>query len=59
MEDNLKKLKKWKTTSKKKDGIKRNIFSQFLLDFGANLSWGWLGSLRFFKILSQSLNLNS
>ena len=37
-----------KTTSKK---IK--IFSWFLLNLGANLSWGWLSSLRFFIDIIQ------
>ena len=42
-----------KTTSKKnekknEDDLKKNkIFSKFLLNLGANLSWGWLSSLRF------------
>ena len=42
MEDDLKKEGKKKTTSKK------IICSWFLLNLGANLSWGWLSSLRFF-----------
>ena len=55
--------KKWKTTSKKikknEDDLKKKSknednleqkfnFSQFLLNLGANRSWGWLSSLRFF-----------
>ena len=42
-----------KTTSKNKknkDDLKKKTFSQFLLNLGANLSWGWLSSLRFFLI---------
>jgi hypothetical protein len=53
MEDNLKKnekewkktfkkIKKWKTTSK----TNKKNFSRFLSNLGANLSWGWLCSLR-------------
>jgi hypothetical protein len=54
--------KKWKTTSQKKredDDFKKirfkskttskKNFSQFLLNLGANLSWGWLSSLRFLQ----------
>ena len=37
-------LKKWKTTSK----INKKC-SRFLSILGANLSWGWLSSLRFFS----------
>ena len=43
-----------KTTSKKiknEDNIKKKFFSQFLLNLGANLSWDWLSSLRFFDFL--------
>ena len=39
MEDDLKNKTKWKTTSKKKK-------IQLLSNLGANLSWGWLSSLR-------------
>ena len=41
MEDDLKKRRR-----KKEDDLKKAI-SQFLLNLGANLSWGWLSSLRF------------
>ena len=55
MEDNLKKNGK---RPKKKDGRKpkkmeddlkkiKKIFSRFLSNLGATLSWGWLSSLRF------------
>ena len=46
-EDDLKKIK-----NKNEDDLKKKIFSWFLLNLGANLSWGWLSSLRFFSILS-------
>ena len=50
MEDDLK--KKWKTTLKKNK-------SQFLLYLGANLSWDWLSSLRFFSyMLARLIKLN-
>ena len=47
------KNEKMKTTSKKneknEDDLKKfKICSQFLLNLGANLSWGWLSSLRLF-----------
>ena len=42
-EDDLKKNEKWRRPKKKL----KKIFSRFLLDLGANLSWGWLSSLRF------------
>ena len=36
--------------SKKEDELKQEIiFSRFLLNLGATLSWGWLSSLRFFQ----------
>ena len=28
------------------------LFSQFLSNLGANLSWGWLSSLRFFRLIN-------
>ena len=58
MEDDLK--KKWKTTSKKlkmEDDLKQN-FSQILLNLGANLSWGWLSSLRFFLLQIALISFN-
>ena len=53
MEDDLK--KKWKTTSEKKmeDELKKmeeNLKNQ-ILNLGANHSWGWLSSPRFFVML--------
>jgi hypothetical protein len=30
----------------------KKIFSQFLLNLGANLSWDWLSSLRFFPSIN-------
>jgi hypothetical protein len=59
MEDDLKNNKKWKTTSTKIDNNqhkngrlpkKNHIFSQILLNLGANLSWGWLSSVIFLFI---------
>jgi hypothetical protein len=55
MKDDLKKTKqkttalpkKWKRRKKE-----RKKSSQFLLNLGANLSWGWLSSLRFLVHLS-------
>ena len=36
-----------------KTTLKKNkIFSRFLLNLGANLSWGWLSSLRFYIVMS-------
>ena len=42
---------------KEKDDLKKSqIFSRFLLNLGANLSWGWLNSLRFYRsIIIQSI----
>jgi hypothetical protein len=42
MEDDLKKNENGRRPKNKK-----KIFSQFLLNLGANLSWDWLSSLRF------------
>ena len=47
MEDDLKKINE--------DDLKKYIFSWFLLNLGANFSWGWLSSLRFlFNILTNN-----
>jgi hypothetical protein len=57
MEDNHKKKDNNKKTKKMEDDIKKRrperykICSQFLLNLGANLSSGWLSSLRFLNIL--------
>ena len=45
---------------KNEDDLKKNekkiIFSRFLLNLGANLSWGWLSSLRcFFGFFFRSI----
>jgi hypothetical protein len=51
MEDDLKeKEKKWKTTSKKNE-----IFSQFLLNLVANLSWVGLALYDFFYVLYNDM----
>jgi hypothetical protein len=44
MEDDLKNNKNGRRPQK---NLKK-IFSQFLLNLGANLSWDWLSSLRFY-----------
>ena len=51
MEDNLKQIKMEDDLKKKEDDKKNKNFSWFLLNLGANLSWGWLSSLRFFVLL--------
>ena len=51
MEDNLKKIKMEDELKKKEKMEKKTkIFSQFLPNLGAKLSWGWLSYLRFFII---------
>jgi hypothetical protein len=47
MENNRRKRKK------KEDDLKKN-FSQFLLNLGAYLSWGWLSSPRFISVIIQA-----
>jgi hypothetical protein len=49
MEDDLKKIKMEDDLKK----IKKKIFSQFLLNLGANLSWDWLSSLRFYDFITM------
>ena len=52
MEDDLTKMETTSKLKKKEDNLKKKgkttlkkIKSGFLLNFGANLSWGWLSSL--------------
>jgi hypothetical protein len=53
MENNLKKGKRkngrqaQQKRERKTTSTKQKVFSRFLLNPGANLSWGWLSSLRF------------
>ena len=40
------------------DDLKKIIFSWFLSYLGANLSWGWLSSLRLFSIQNEFIKLS-
>jgi hypothetical protein len=54
VEDDLKKKRK------RKKGRRPNTNnSQFLLNLGANLSWGWLSSLRFLLFISENYQISS
>ena len=51
MEDDLNKKMKWKTT-------KNKLFSRFLLNLGANLSWGRLSSDFLPFLVHKTYNVN-
>ena len=52
MEDDLLKNNGRRPLKKMEDDLKIIIFSRFLSNLGANLSWGWLSSLWFFEFFS-------